>query len=73
MPTYYTSTSATSATSYPYTGTYWTTSTTTDCSGFTWNGHVKKSEVEYLKHWIDSLKEPQISEDDILKLIEGDE
>ena len=66
MPTYYTTTS----TSYPYNS--WTTSTTTDCSGYTWIAY-KKSEAEYLKHWIDSLKESQISEDDILKLIEGDD
>ena len=69
MPTYNTTTSSTS---YPYTGYYWSTSTTTDCSGYTW-GTYKKSEVEFLKHWIDSLKEPQITEDDILKLIEGDD
>lgn len=83
MPTYSTTTSSTS---YPYRylsvtkgayGYHWTTSTTTDCSGFTWATH-KEPEIEYLKHWIDSLKkpqikEPQISEDDILKLIEGDE
>lgn len=68
MQTYY----ATSSTA----GSYWTTSTTTDCSGFTWASY-KKSEAEYLRHWINSLKEsqikePQISEDDILALIEGD-
>jgi len=70
MPRYYTTTSSTSN---PYAGYYWSTSTTTDCSGYyTW-GTYKKSEAEYPKHWIDSLKEPQISEEDILKLIEGDE
>ena len=70
MPTYSTTTSRTA---YPYqNGYYWSTSTTTDCSGYTW-GTYKKSEAEYIKHWIDSLKEPQISEDDILKLIKGDE
>lgn len=62
----------TSTVSYPYAGTYWTTSTTTDCSGYTWASY-KKSEAEYLKHWINSLKEPQITEDDILTLIEGDD
>ncbi|MBP5423927.1 MAG: hypothetical protein J6Y78_15955 [Paludibacteraceae bacterium] len=68
MPTYYTTTSTTA---YPYNEHYWSTSTTTDCSGYTWAAY-KKSEAEYLKYWIDSLKEPQISEDDVLKLIEGD-
>lgn len=69
MPTYYTTTSSTS---YPYTGYYWSTSTTTDCSGYTWATY-KKLEAEYLRCWINSLKEPQITEDDILTLIEGDD
>ena len=68
MPTYYTTTSSTSN---PYAGTYWSTSTATDCSGFTY-ATFKMSEAEYLKCWFDSLKEPQISENDIVKLIEGD-
>ena len=68
MPTY----SATCSTaSYPYVGTYWTTSTTTDCSGYTWSSY-KKDEIDAIKRWIESLKEPEITEKDILDIIEGD-
>ena len=70
MPTYYTTTSSTA---YPYTGNYWSTSTTTDCSGYTSWITSKKLEKEAIRYWLNSLKELQITEDDILALIEGDD
>ena len=69
MPTYSTTYSTAS---YPYLGTYWTTSTTTDCSGYTWSSY-KKSQIDAVVRWIESLKEPEITDEEILSLIEGDD
>lgn len=74
MPTWYTTTSTTS---YPYyAGTYWSTSTTTDCSGFTYKRY-KEDEINWIKQWLKdqnkSIKETEVTEEDILSLIEGDD
>ena len=69
MPTYYTTTSRTA---YPYQNS-WTTSTTTDCSGVASWTYKKKVDAEYLKHWIESLKKPEVTEEDILDLLKDDD
>lgn len=60
-----------STVTYPY-NTAWTTSTTIDCSGYT-SYTYKERDIEYIKHWIESLKKQEITEQDILDIIEGDE
>ena len=72
MPIYYTTTNTIS---YPYDGYHWTTSTTTDCSGFTYKGY-KEDEIKWMTYWLNSLnkslKEPEITEEDVLALLESD-
>ena len=77
MPTHHITTSSTT---YPYyVGNHWSTSTTTDCSGFTDEIAYKryiKNEIEWIKRWLEnhdkSAKEPEITDEEILSLIEGD-